>query len=176
MTGACATIPVVTAAHDLAAHTRAAAVRMAADLALDSNRTIVIVGRTAQDTIVFCSTACCLHRMGTFVVVPDVDVLLWVGVPEGSTPMQRNDGRTAYVMPGARTWNEVARITWPEAGHIAGEGQYATVRRCAGGPSVMLHSTHEAARAAMDTIHPEGSWGRCLFRHSLVVLGEPTDD
>lgn len=174
MTGACSRIPVKTAARDLAAHTLAAAVRLAADLALGANTTIVAVGRTAEGEMIFCTTACCLHRLGTVVLVPDVDMLLWSGFPEGARRLNRNDGRTAYVLPGAESWKEVAQLTWPQALYVIGQGRFATVRDC-DGMTVVLHETEAEAQVALRRMHPHGTHGKCESRHDLVVLAGPTD-
>jgi hypothetical protein len=65
---------------------------------------------------------------------------------------------------------ELAQAMWPEARYIHGDGRWATVRAC-GGLTVVLHETEEAARSALQRIHP-GSYRGCQLHHALVVLDE----
>ncbi|TFV78378.1 hypothetical protein E4P39_03955 [Blastococcus sp. CT_GayMR19] len=179
----CATTSVAVLPGNLAAATRAGVYRLAADLALHNNVTIVIVGQSARNELVLCGNYCCIRRPGAIAVVPDVDALsLWEEPPRAAR-MERNDGRVVYLMAGPgpaptcmpTTYPDLARRTWPEALWIRGEGRYATVRGC-GGITVLLHPTEAEARAALGRMHPFGANGTCESYHDLVVLGDLTGE
>ena len=76
-----------------------------------------------------------------------------------------------------RTWNDLARRIWPGADWVLGDGQFATIRGCGGGTTVLLHETVTEARAALRNMHPLGTSGLCAQRHVLIELREgPTDE
>lgn len=101
MTAACQAVPVLVQACDMDEATRQWACELAADAALDTNLTMVVVGEIASDSIVLCPDQCSLFRPGVLVVIPDVDVVQLGHVPEGSIRMEReSDHRMAYVVAG----------------------------------------------------------------------------
>ena len=69
-----------------------------------------------------------------------------------------------------RTWNDLARVIWPCAAWVLGEGQFATIRGCGGQTTVLLHPSVEEARSALRRMHPGGANGRCEQRHVLIAL------
>jgi hypothetical protein len=97
----CLRIPVVVKASEMAEEMRRGAIEVAADLALDGNTTLVLLGQKADDDIVLCADQCALFQPGAIVVVPDVDVVQMGRVPEGSMRVEREaDLRVAYVFDG----------------------------------------------------------------------------
>jgi hypothetical protein len=69
-------------------------------------------------------------------------------------------------------WQDVARLVWPGAAWVLGEGHFATIRGCGGQTTVLLHPTVEEARSALRRMHP-GIVRNCELKHVLIELGVP---
>lgn len=68
-----------------------------------------------------------------------------------------------------RTFNKLARCMFPRAGHVIGEGPFASVAWCRV-VSVQLHATREDAQAAVEFIGRHGCGGRCRGDHEVIVV------
>jgi hypothetical protein len=64
----------------------------------------------------------------------------------------------------------IARLTYPKAAWLVGDGRYATLAHCGGDLRVMLHETEETARTALKFIDDLGCGGGCHKHHELVDL------
>jgi hypothetical protein len=71
------------------------------------------------------------------------------------------------------TYGESARMTWPKAIRIEGNGQYASVSFCAPGPTVVLCRTYAAAKALKRQIDDTGCGGQCTGKHAIFEVGLP---
>lgn len=75
-----------------------------------------------------------------------------------------------------RSYMALAKCVWPRAAWIAGEeGPYATVSRCPSGGysmalTVELHTSVEAAKAALRLINEMACGGICRELHELIEL------
>src|SRR5882762_8027556 len=68
---------------------------------------------------------------------------------------------------------ESARMTWPKAIRIEGNGQYASVSFCAPGPTVVLCRSYAEAKALKREIDDTGCGAQCTKKHGIFDVGLP---
>jgi hypothetical protein len=71
------------------------------------------------------------------------------------------------------TYGESARMTWPKAIRIEGNGQYASVSFCAPGPTVVLCRSYAEAKALKREIDDTGCGAQCTKKHGIFDVGLP---
>jgi hypothetical protein len=71
------------------------------------------------------------------------------------------------------TYGESARMTWPKAIRIEGNGQYASVSFCAPGATVVLCRSYAEAKALKREIDDTGCGAQCTKKHGIFEVGLP---